>query len=259
MQQREVRSSAAPLPAPSDVHRGCGGRRLRALGRISCKTTSRRPSFWTQSPPRSRRRIVGLCFSRRARPRNPRLSCMRIVPRHSCVGDGAVFSRWILTCGPGVPTVSSGREILRWRWARRWLPAAASYCSAISIPARRYGSCRPNVSPCRSRWPHQWARLVADPAWNEVDLSSLHYVGERLPTRNHPTVKSDWQEPDGRVREHGDLHPGDRAPERHACGFRRGQPWRATAGQYDPHHRSHVGSGVAAETRPARSPSRVPL
>jgi fatty-acyl-CoA synthase len=44
-------------------------------------------------------------------------------------------------------------------------------------------------------WPHQWARLAADPAWNEVDLSSLHYVGERLPTRNHPTVKSDWQEP----------------------------------------------------------------
>lgn len=44
-------------------------------------------------------------------------------------------------------------------------------------------------------WPHQWARLVADPAWNDVDLSSLHYVGERLPTRNHPTVKTDWQEP----------------------------------------------------------------
>jgi fatty-acyl-CoA synthase len=44
-------------------------------------------------------------------------------------------------------------------------------------------------------WPHQWARLVADPAWNEVDLSSFHYVGDRLPTRNHPTVKSNWQEP----------------------------------------------------------------
>jgi fatty-acyl-CoA synthase len=44
-------------------------------------------------------------------------------------------------------------------------------------------------------WPHQWARLVADPAWTQVDLSSLHYVGDRLPTRNHPTVKSDWQEP----------------------------------------------------------------
>lgn len=44
-------------------------------------------------------------------------------------------------------------------------------------------------------WPHQWARLVADPAWNEADLSSFYYVGERLPTRNHPTVRSDWQEP----------------------------------------------------------------
>jgi fatty-acyl-CoA synthase len=44
-------------------------------------------------------------------------------------------------------------------------------------------------------WPHQWARLVADPAWNDVDLSSLYYVGDRLPTRNHPSVKSDWQEP----------------------------------------------------------------
>jgi fatty-acyl-CoA synthase len=44
-------------------------------------------------------------------------------------------------------------------------------------------------------WPHQWARLVADPAWNEVDLSSFYYVGDRLPARNHPTVKSDWQEP----------------------------------------------------------------
>ena len=44
-------------------------------------------------------------------------------------------------------------------------------------------------------WPHQWARLVADPAWTEADLSSFYYVGERLPARNHPTVKSDWQEP----------------------------------------------------------------
>jgi len=44
-------------------------------------------------------------------------------------------------------------------------------------------------------WPHQWARLVADPAWSDVDLSSFYYVGDRLQTRNHPTVKSDWQEP----------------------------------------------------------------
>ena len=43
-------------------------------------------------------------------------------------------------------------------------------------------------------WPHQWARLVEDPAWNTVDLSSLRYVGEN-PMRTHPTVKVDWLEP----------------------------------------------------------------
>ena len=43
-------------------------------------------------------------------------------------------------------------------------------------------------------WPHQWARLVEDPAWPAVDLSSLHYVGE-TPMRTHPTVRSSWQEP----------------------------------------------------------------
>ena len=44
-------------------------------------------------------------------------------------------------------------------------------------------------------WPHQWARLVEDPAWHEVDLSSLRYVGENSPLRTHPTVRSTWQEP----------------------------------------------------------------
>lgn len=44
-------------------------------------------------------------------------------------------------------------------------------------------------------WPHQWARLVEDPAWNEVDLSSLRYVGETSPLRTHPTVSTHWQEP----------------------------------------------------------------
>jgi fatty-acyl-CoA synthase len=44
-------------------------------------------------------------------------------------------------------------------------------------------------------WPHQWARLVDDPAWKEVDLSSLRYVGETSALRTHPTVKCDWQEP----------------------------------------------------------------
>ena len=43
-------------------------------------------------------------------------------------------------------------------------------------------------------WPHQWARLVEDPAWPEVDLSALRYVGE-TPLRTHPTVRSTWHEP----------------------------------------------------------------
>jgi len=44
-------------------------------------------------------------------------------------------------------------------------------------------------------WPHQWARLVDDPAYREVDLSSLCYVGETSPLRAHPTVNASWQEP----------------------------------------------------------------
>jgi acyl-CoA synthetase (AMP-forming)/AMP-acid ligase II len=44
-------------------------------------------------------------------------------------------------------------------------------------------------------WPHQWARLVEDPAYREADLSSLRYVGETSPLRAHPTVEATWQEP----------------------------------------------------------------
>lgn len=44
-------------------------------------------------------------------------------------------------------------------------------------------------------WPHQWARLVEDPAWKEADLGALRYVGETSPLRSHPTVHSNWQEP----------------------------------------------------------------
>ncbi|PTU30452.1 class I adenylate-forming enzyme family protein [Stenotrophobium rhamnosiphilum] len=44
-------------------------------------------------------------------------------------------------------------------------------------------------------WPHQWPRLVDDPAYATTDLSSLRYVGETSPLRAHPTVKSNWQEP----------------------------------------------------------------
>jgi fatty-acyl-CoA synthase len=44
-------------------------------------------------------------------------------------------------------------------------------------------------------WPHQWMRLVEDPAFSDVDLSSLKYVGATSAMRTHPTVKTDWQEP----------------------------------------------------------------
>ena len=44
-------------------------------------------------------------------------------------------------------------------------------------------------------WPHQWARLIADPAWNSTDLSSLYYVGEKSLARGHADVTSKWPEP----------------------------------------------------------------
>jgi fatty-acyl-CoA synthase len=44
-------------------------------------------------------------------------------------------------------------------------------------------------------WPHQWAKLVEDPAYQSTDLSSLYYVPNTAPMRTHPTVKTDWWEP----------------------------------------------------------------
>lgn len=44
-------------------------------------------------------------------------------------------------------------------------------------------------------WPHQWARVAEDPAWKEVDLSALHYVGSTSILQTHPTVRTEWQEP----------------------------------------------------------------
>jgi fatty-acyl-CoA synthase len=44
-------------------------------------------------------------------------------------------------------------------------------------------------------WPHQWARLTADPTYLQADLSALRYVGETSPLRQHPTVRVDWNEP----------------------------------------------------------------
>jgi fatty-acyl-CoA synthase len=44
-------------------------------------------------------------------------------------------------------------------------------------------------------WPHQWVRLVEEPAYRDTDLSALHYVGETSPLRAHPRVQTTWQEP----------------------------------------------------------------
>jgi acyl-CoA synthetase (AMP-forming)/AMP-acid ligase II len=44
-------------------------------------------------------------------------------------------------------------------------------------------------------WPHQWERLTSDPTYLQTDLSSLRYVGEASPLRQHPTVHVDWNEP----------------------------------------------------------------
>ncbi|MCI4592347.1 AMP-binding protein [Sphingobium sp. BYY-5] len=44
-------------------------------------------------------------------------------------------------------------------------------------------------------WPHQWAQLEGAANWQDVDLSSLYYVGPNTPLGRHPTVRTDWQEP----------------------------------------------------------------
>jgi fatty-acyl-CoA synthase len=44
-------------------------------------------------------------------------------------------------------------------------------------------------------WPHQWSRLTDDPYYLKADLSALHYVPHSSPLRQHPTVKTDWNEP----------------------------------------------------------------
>jgi acyl-CoA synthetase (AMP-forming)/AMP-acid ligase II len=43
--------------------------------------------------------------------------------------------------------------------------------------------------------PHQWARLVADPAWETADLSSLRCVPRGELIWDHPTVETDWEVP----------------------------------------------------------------
>ena len=44
-------------------------------------------------------------------------------------------------------------------------------------------------------WPHQWAQLETASNWNEVNLSSLHYVDAATKLAQHPTVSTTWREP----------------------------------------------------------------
>jgi fatty-acyl-CoA synthase len=45
-------------------------------------------------------------------------------------------------------------------------------------------------------WPHQWAQLEAAPNYASADLSSLKYIDKLTPVAQHPTVNSDWRQPE---------------------------------------------------------------
>src|SRR3546814_16426365 len=42
---------------------------------------------------------------------------------------------------------------------------------------------------------HQWARLLAAPNWQSVDLGSLRYITSGEMLRVYPTVSADWTVP----------------------------------------------------------------
>jgi len=45
-------------------------------------------------------------------------------------------------------------------------------------------------------WPHQWAQLEAEPAWDEADLSSFHYLDvERNLRRPQQSITTTWLDP----------------------------------------------------------------
>jgi fatty-acyl-CoA synthase len=45
-------------------------------------------------------------------------------------------------------------------------------------------------------WPHQWAQLEAEPAWEDADLSSFHYFDiDRNLRRRQKSITADWVEP----------------------------------------------------------------
>lgn len=46
-------------------------------------------------------------------------------------------------------------------------------------------------------WPHQYARLKECPGWESADLSSLKYVDSEGILASHPTVDTNWREPNG--------------------------------------------------------------
>jgi acyl-CoA synthetase (AMP-forming)/AMP-acid ligase II len=45
-------------------------------------------------------------------------------------------------------------------------------------------------------WPHQWAQLEEAPTWLDTDLSSLIHMDSSSTIARHPTVKTNWIQPD---------------------------------------------------------------
>lgn len=44
-------------------------------------------------------------------------------------------------------------------------------------------------------WPHQFAQIADSPGFAGADFSALHYVDPNNPMSRHPSVHSDWEEP----------------------------------------------------------------
>lgn len=45
-------------------------------------------------------------------------------------------------------------------------------------------------------WPHQWAQLTDAKNWLDVDLSSMRYIDAKSPIAAHPTINTDYIEPE---------------------------------------------------------------
>ena len=77
-------------------------------------------------------------------------------------------------------TLSSGGSLL----LQRWFDAA----EANDLMAKE--RCTMALA-----WPHQWPQLADAPNYLSVDLSSMRYVGCKMPIAQHPTINSTWREP----------------------------------------------------------------